>query len=353
MVELQSYEKQKLQEKLPYHPWYVLKYIDEFELDRSPASLLGYVNDFEAFFQWLLMEGFHDGPGFKKLSLSVLENLKTEDISNYRKYLIIAKSNSEVTVNRKLSALKSLFKYLYHQESDNGSTLLSRNVFTMVRIKSTKKGPEERAADLLGKVMLDEEKHDQFRDFIASDYGNLKLTTKQRNAYEKNKERDLAIISLILGSGLRVSEVASLTLDDIILKENIVLVIRKGRKQKVPVRFSDMAKIALEQYLEIRLDRYNAGKEKHLFLTLHLENFGTPMNKSTIQKMVDRYAKAFNMPRMSVHKLRHSFASVYHQKNQNVLALQRQLGHKSSSTTEIYNIISDEEMLENLRKMDR
>ena len=117
-----------------------------------------------------------------------------------------------------------------------------------------------------GQILMGDE-YEKFRKFIAQDYGEIvKENKKLSNFYQLNRERDTAIISFILGSGLRLSEVVNLNIDDIDFSKNSARVIRKGNKEQY-VYFSKLAADDLQEYLHIRESRYGVEKQnKALFV---------------------------------------------------------------------------------------
>jgi len=345
-------DRQELDKKVPSMPWYVEKFINYKLPDLSPSSLLEYVRDYETFFQWLLAEGLSAGPSMKDIPLEDLEKLHMESVDHYKMFLSTHKAaaNSRTTISRKLSSLRSLFHYLSQiAEDDQFYPLLKRNVMAKVAIKRAHK-PKDTAAKLEGKL-LQEEEIDEFLCYIKEGYGADIASNKQAlYAYERNKVRDACIVCLILNSGLRVSEVINLNVDDLDLKKRLTYVYRKGANDdtfKTPVYFRQEALQDLTDYLRIRETRYKAPKrEKALFLAIaNGKREGSRMTKRAIQEMVIKYAKRFGKPYLSVHKLRHSFATDYYMRN-DLYKTQEQLGHASPETTQIYAHLTDRTMAE-------
>jgi len=341
-----------LDKKLPSMPWYVEKFINYKLPDLSPSSLLEYVRDYETFLSWLLAEGLAEGQSVREVPIEALEKLHMESIDNFRMFLATRKenANTKTTISRKLSSLRSLFHYLSQiAEDENFYPLLKRNVMAKVEIKRTHK-PKDTAAKLEGKLLQEEE----IREFLAYVYSGYELDVASNKqalySYELNKVRDGCIISLILHSGLRVSEVVNLNVDDIDLKKKLAHVYRKGKNDdtfKTPVYFRQEAVDDLAAYLELRTSRYKAPKrEKALFLAIaNGKKEGERMTKRAIQEMVIKYAKRFGKPYLSVHKLRHSFATDYYLRN-DLYKTQEQLGHASPETTQIYAHLTDKTMAE-------
>nr|WP_245864592.1 tyrosine-type recombinase/integrase [Paenibacillus donghaensis] len=163
------------------------------------------------------------------------------------------------------------------------------------------------------------------------------------------------MVSLILGSGLRLSEVAGINIYDLDMNKGQVHVLRKGDKEQY-VYFSQQALLDLESYRKIRESRYAPEKSSnYLFLAAPVGRKGTSrrLTPRAIEKLVEKYANAFGKPALTVHSLRHSFATRYHLENNDVPRLRNQLGHSSIQTTMIYTHLSDQEMRNAVNNMDK
>ncbi|MDQ6418047.1 tyrosine recombinase XerS [Paenibacillus sp. LHD-117] len=345
-------DREELDAKLPSMPWFIEQFIQYKLPDLSPSSLVEYMRDYETFMKWLMAEGLTEARTLREVKLGELEVLKMESIDNYRMFLSTHKPerNNRTTISRKLSSLRSLFHYLSQiAEDDDFYPLLKRNVMAKVTIKRTHK-PKDTAAKLEGKL-LQEEEIAEFMAYVKVYYGTDVTSNKQAlHAFELNHVRDACIIGFILHSGLRVSELVNLNVDDIDLKKKLCYVYRKGKNDdtfKTPVYFRHDAIEDLTGYLALRDTRYKAPrKEKALFLAIaNGKNEGSRMTKRAIQAMVIKYAKRFGKPYLSVHKLRHSFATDYYLQN-DIYKTQEQLGHASPETTQIYAHLTDKTMAE-------
>ncbi|WP_138751205.1 tyrosine recombinase XerS [Paenibacillus sinopodophylli] len=347
---LKQKDRQELDRKLPAMPWYIEKFINYKLPDLSPSSLVEYMRDYETFLNWLMAEGLSEATQIRDVALIELERLHMDSIDGFRMYLSTYKEerNSKTTIARKLSSLRSLFHYLSQiAEDEQFYPLLRRNVMAKVAIKRTHK-PKDTAAKLEGKL-LQEDEIIEFMDYIKQHYGTDIADNKQAlYAYELNCIRDACIISFILHSGLRVSELVNLNVDDIDMKKKLSYVYRKGKNDdsfKTPVYFRQEAVEDLQAYMLLREVRYKAPKrEKALFLAIaNGKSEGSRMTKRAIQEMVMKYAKRFGKPYLSVHKLRHSFATDYYLRN-DIYKTQEQLGHASPETTQIYAHLTDKTM---------
>ncbi|EOS57254.1 tyrosine recombinase XerS [Paenibacillus barengoltzii] len=349
-------DRKKLDEKVVSMPWFVQQFIDYKLPDLSPSTLLEYVRDYEQFFSWLRAEGLTAAQTNDQVTLHDLEILHMESIVGYRLYLTTRteSTNSKITVSRKMSSLRSLFHYLSQiAEDENFYPLLKRNIMAKVEIKRIHK-PKDTAAKLKGKI-LEEDELTEFIAYIAEGYGRDVADNKQAlYAYEQNKERDACIASLILNSGLRVSEVVNLNIDDLDLANKLVYVYRKGNNDesfKTPVYFREQCRDDIAAYLTLRTSRYRTPKrEKALFVAIpNGQKEGKRMTKRAIQAMIIKYAKRFGKPYLTVHKLRHSFATDYYLQN-DIYKTKEQLGHASTETTEVYAHLTDKTMSEAIER---
>jgi site-specific recombinase XerD len=345
-------DREELEKHIPGLPWYIEKFINYKLPDLSPSSLLEYVRDYKTFLSWLLAEGLTSATSLNAIPIEDLERLHMDSVDNFRMFLSTRKeqANGKTTISRKLSSLRSLFHYLSQiAENEQFYPLLRRNVMAKVSVKRTQK-PKDTAAKLEGKL-LQEQEIVEFIDYIRNDYAHDVAKNKQAvYAHELNRIRDCCIVSLILNSGLRVSELVHLNMDDLDLKKKLVYVHRKGKNDdsfKTPVYFRQDAVEDIDKYLAQRDSRYKAPKrEKALFLAIaNGRKEGSRMTKRAIQEMVVKYAKRFGKPYLSVHKLRHSFATDYYLRN-DLYKTQEQLGHASPETTQIYAHLTDKTMEE-------
>lgn len=147
--------------------------------------------------------------------------------------------------------------------------------------------------------------------------------------------RDRAILEVLYGCGLRVSEVVSLKVSDIFLKDGFVRVIGKGDKQRV-VPLGEMAAEAIVAYMDARIDAADDETEAMLFLN----KSGRPLSRISVFTMVKRQAMAAGVRKeISPHTFRHSFATHLIENGADLRVVQEMLGHESILTTEIYTHI--------------
>ena len=191
--------------------------------------------------------------------------------------------------------------------------------------------------------------HEKFLD--DQEVKQLQETIEKAMLFAKRKGRQLAvrdytILELALGTGLRVSEISNLKLDDLNLKKGQTsLIVRHGKGDKLrQVRFSSRLKDILQGYLD-----YRDKDSPYLFYSERQDT----MTTSAIQKMFKKYAKKAGLSeRYSIHSLRHTYATkIYKASGYNLRMVQKQLGHSSPSISAIYADVIDEDLEEAVEKL--
>lgn len=191
--------------------------------------------------------------------------------------------------------------------------------------------------------------HEKFLD--DQEVKQLQQTTEKAMLYAKSKGRQLAvrdytILELALGSGLRVSEIANLKLDDLNLRKGQnSLIVRHGKGDKLrQVKFSSRLKDILEDWLD-----YRDKDSPYLFYSERQEK----MTTSAIQRIFKKYAKKAGLSeRYSIHCLRHTYATrLYRSSGYNLRMIQQQLGHSDPSISAVYAAVIDEDLEEAVEKL--
>ncbi|MFV0556660.1 MAG: tyrosine recombinase XerS [Lactovum sp.] len=333
---------EKLKETMPN---FVLDYYQsKLVIPYSLNTLYEYLKEFSRFFSWI-----RDSNLSEEINLELLENLSKKDLESYILYLrerprlnTYSQKNgiSQASINRTISALSSLYKYLTEEvEGIDGEPYFYRNVMKKIQTHKKSETLAARAENIKSKLFLGDESQ-EFLDYISEDYEKI-LSNRAKSSFLKNKERDLAIIALMLASGIRLSETVGIDLRDLNLKTMIVEITRKGGKRDA-VNIAKFAKPYLENYVFIREKRYLAEKqEQALFLTVYAKQ-ASRIDNSSIEKLVGKYSTNFKV-RVTPHKLRHTLGTrLYAETNSEVL-VSHQLGHASTQVTNLYTHIVDEQ----------
>ncbi len=178
----------------------------------------------------------------------------------------------------------------------------------------------------------------RFLEFVKYGY-DRELPEKSRKLiyFKRDRERDFAILSLFLGSGIRVNELSNLRLRDFNFEEKQIHALRKGGKKDV-VAVSPPSMQDIKDYLAVRTERYRGSNDDASYVFLTRVNDGeTPLSNRAIEALVKKYTKSFKSNKsMSPHKLRHTYGTNLMEQSGNIHLLMTQLGHTSTTTAALY-----------------
>ena len=312
----------ELQQSLPLFTAEFFRGITDYTLVQTR---LAYAYDLKLFFTYLSEEVLHKG--LRDFTIEDLSGLTKSDIENFMDYLTyylreeVAVQNEATGKSRKLAAVRSMFKYFYGKEKlpANPAELVS---FPKLREKSITTLEPDEVARLLDMVESGE-----------------KLTKKQSEYHEQTKDRDVALITLLLGTGMRVSECVGLNILDLDFETGGAKVIRKGGNEVI-LYFGREVEEALLPYLIRREDiEAKEGHEEALFLSMQRRRI-TPR---AVQKLVKKYASLVTtIKNISPHKLRSTFGTQLYQETQDIYLVANVLGHADVNTTRKHYAKMDE-----------
>lgn len=244
------------------------------------------------------------------MSTDELNNITVSDIYNFIFYTADERKNSDKARYRKISSLRSFFKYL-----TKTAHLVKDNPMLDIEVPMPKGG-------LPKYLSLNE----SMRLLEASDNSDSK--------------RDYCIITLFLNCGMRLSELIGINISDIDFHENKLRILGKGNKERM-VYLNAACINAIENYLVIRKSNKKAADEPALFIS----NQNKRISKRRVQQIVDNTLNAAGLggKGLTTHKLRHTAATLMYQYGDaDVLTLKELLGHSNIATTEIYTHLNDE-----------
>lgn len=342
---------EKIEELKDVMPWFVLDYYQsKLAVPYSFTTLYEYLKEYRRFFEWLIDADLVSVSQLSDIPLERLETLTKKDMESFILYLRerpLLNANttqngvSQTTINRTLSALSSLYKYLTEEvENDQGEPYFYRNVMKKVSTKKKRETLASRAENIKQKLFLGDETMD-FLEYVDCEYEN-KLSNRAKSSFRKNKERDLAILALLLASGVRLSEAVNLDLKDVNLKMMMIEVTRKGGKRD-SVNVASFAKPYLEAYAAIRQTRYQAEKTDLAFFLTEYRGVPNRIDASSIEKIVAKYSSDFKV-RVTPHKLRHTLATRLYDATKSQVLVSHQLGHANTQVTDLYtHIVNDEQ----------
>ena len=322
----------RLREILKTLPPFARDYFRAIEPTSSIRTRMNYAYDIRVFFHFLM----ENNPIFSsytidQFTLHDLERLEPVDIEEYMEYLKVYKSedeelryNGEKGLARKMSALRSFYGYYYKHQS------ISRNPTLLVDMPKM----HDKAI-----IRLETDEVAMLLDFVEH-CGNA-LTGQAKVYYEKTKKRDLAILTLLLGTGIRVSECVGLDLNDVDFKNNGIKVTRKGGNEMV-VYFGDEVADALMDYIETdrKFIQPLSGHENALFLSTQKRRMGV----QAVENMVKKYARQVTPnKKITPHKLRSTYGTSLYKETGDIYLVADVLGHKDVNTTKKHYAAIDED----------
>lgn len=320
----------KMREVAATLPRFCRDFFRGIEPTTSARTRLAYAYDLRVFFEFL----HENNPVCAKMDitefpLSLLDDIMPVDIEEYLEYLSYYnnKEGKEITndergKSRKLASLRSFYNYFFRLE------LIERNPAALVKMPKLhdkeiiRLEPDEVA------ILLD-----------TVEQGD-KLTEKQAKFHEKTKVRDLALLTLLLGTGIRVSECVGLNLEDVDFQSNGIKTRRKGGYETV-VYFGDEVENALRSYIEQRQQIIpNEGHEQALFLSLQNRRISV----RAVENLVKKYSKLVtSLKNITPHKLRSTYGTSLYRETGDIYLVADVLGHKDVNTTKKhYAALEDE-----------
>ena len=319
----------KLRNVLKDFPDFALDFFTGIENNTSSLTRLNYAYDLRTFFNWAINEtNLFRGKTVFDLEVKDLEKFHTTHFERYMSYLTsYTDENGEIITNgergkaRKIAAVRSFFKYYFRRE------MISVDLASKIEMPKLHDKPI---------IKLEEDEVYKFLDTVESGYG---LSGHEKGFHKHTKIRDIAIMTLLLGTGLRVSECVGLNLNDIDFKINGLNITRKGGNQVI-LYFSDEVKVALFNWLEERAQNPLLVDEPALFTSLQNKRIST----RAVEKLVKKYAEIVTpLKHITPHKLRSTYGTRLYQATQDIYIVADVLGHRDVNTTKKhYAAISDE-----------
>ncbi len=281
---------------------------------KSERTVEGYLIDIRTFIRYLLYMNTSEDVDFNKISIknfdvSRLEKIKMKEIYEYIYFLQDDRKNNSKSISRKISSLKSLYKYL-----TKTMMLFENNPTENIELPKLKKS--------LPKYLTLE----QSQQLLES-----------ADDETKHSVRDYCIITLFLNCGMRLSELVGLNVSDIDFSERKMKILGKGNKERY-VYFNNSCHEALTEYVKSR--EKSATEPDALFLSRKNKR----ISRRRVEQIVEMYLRKSGLAGQgySVHKLRHTAATLMYQHgNVDMRTLKDILGHESIATTEIYTHLSD------------
>lgn len=295
----------------------------------STRTRLAYAYDIRLFFEFLHEKNsICSKMDITEYPLSLLDKLTRLDIEEYLEYITLYQKDGKDITNdergkaRKLSSLRSFYNYYYENE------MIEKNPASLVPLPKRHEKEIIRLEPNEVAILLD-----QVED-------GTKLTKKELEYHKKTKLRDIALLTLLLGTGIRVSECVGLDISDINFDVGGIKIRRKGGYEAV-IYFGEEVETALLDYLEQREHIIpSEGHENALFLSLQNRR----MAVRSVENLVKKYAsRVTSLKKITPHKLRSTYGTTLYQESGDIYLVADVLGHKDVNTTrKHYAALEDE-----------
>lgn len=320
----------KLREMMKELPPFCTEFFRGIEPRTSTRTRIAYAYDLSVFFDFLKKEN----PVFAKMErmdfqLEQLDQITVTDLEEYMEYLKYRFNeqnheimNQERGIMRKISSLKSFYNYFFRTEK------LTTNPAALVRL------PKLHDKEI---IRLDVDEVALLLDAVEQGEG---LTEKQKAFHKRTRLRDLALLTLLLGTGIRVSECVGLDINDVDFKNGGIHIHRKGGKE-VTVYFGSEVENALQDYLDERFGIIpEEGSEQALFLSMQRKR----MNVRSVENLVKKYAHIVTpLKKITPHKLRSTYGTNLYRETGDIYLVADVLGHSDVNTTKKhYAALEDE-----------
>ena len=328
-------EKERLSELEKELPDFARKYIDDKRLQTQVSTLVQYTYDIITFFKFLKQSN----PVFRdrktdSFTCEDLDMLTEDDIKEYQRFLEYSRMNDGTVhengnkgIARRMTPLRGMFLYCVQRN------YIKKNSMDLVKRPRIKKDKDI--------IRLN---NDEVRELIdATEMMTGNITKKSREMRTLTQKRDLAIVLLLLGTGMRVSECSGLDLKDISLVDHSAVVVRKGGAQDI-VYFNDEVAEALKDYIRnerpYRYEKADEDQKDALFFSLK----GKRISVDSIEVLIKKISStAVPGKKITPHKLRSSYGTALYRETKDIKLVASVLGHENISTTSKHYIADDEE----------
>ncbi len=294
------------------------------QLNRSQKTVEQYEQDLALFFTYIKVsrekrrftdEDF-ENTKIEDIDLDFVKSISSDEIYEFFAYSVSNRGNSAKTRARKLSALKSFYKYL---------------------TVKTRKLSENPVKDWESPTV-----RNSLPKYLSTGESVSLLTAVQSDDTSKTRERDFAILTLFLNCGMRLSELVGINISNLDRELRFVRVLGKGSKERI-IYLNDACRDALTAYLKARANDPEIKERDALFISSRHGRISNKTVQWVVYKYLDRAGLKYK--NYSTHKLRHTAATLMYQSGKvDIRVLKDILGHEQLNTTQIYTHVSDKNM---------
>lgn len=309
----------KLRKMLETLPIFCKQFFIGIEPTTASRTRLAYAYDLGCFFEYLHeVNPICQRMEIRDFPLSILEQITPMDIEEYLSYLKyyekngVEHTNDERGIKRKLASLRTFYRYFFKNELIQNDPAIKVDM------------PKIHEKNI---VRLDIDEVSRLLDEVES---GENLTARQQKYHEKTKTRDLAMLTLLLGTGIRVSECVGLDMEDVDFRNNGIKIHRKGGAEVV-VYFGEEVRETLLNYM---VERQKITAEDGSINALFLSIQNRRISVRSVENLVKKYSKLVtSLKNITPHKLRSTYGTSLYRETGDIYLVADVLGHKDVNTT--------------------
>ena len=322
----------KINELLCELPHFIAEFIVGIENKTTELTRNNYLLDLRIFFDYLQRTKFSNKK-LKEITLQDIDSLTSTDIEMFLNYTNAFKyygkylTNGERGKARKLSAIRAFFRYFFNKDK------LTKNITTKISM------PKLHDKNII-RLEIDE-----VSNLLNTTESPTQFTQMQKSFHEHTRLRDVAILTTLLGTGLRVSECVGLNFTDIDFNINAFKIVRKGGNQVI-LYFPDEVEIALKNYINERNLKVETSVETidALFLSMQKKR----ITVRAVEILVKKYSKLISpLKKITPHKLRSTYGTSLYRETHDIYVVAEVLGHKDINTTKKHYAAISEDIKRN------
>ncbi len=321
-------QRTKLREILLELPEICYDFFIAIEPRTSMLTRINYAHDLKLFFYFLKQSLHEFAKPTTDVTIDDIKKIQAHHIEMFLEFLSLYEINGKVRKNgnngkkRKLSTIRSFYKYLHRHK------YIKDDVTSVVDLPKIKEKPIIR---LTGEEII------RLLDSVET---GANLTKREKSYHKYTKLRDVALLSLLLGTGIRISECVGIDIDDIFLKDNSFKITRKGGNQVI-LYYPDEIKQVLSDYLEYRKRLVaNEGSEMAFFLSMQRSR----ISAKAVQNLVRKYTTSVTpLKHITPHKFRSTYGTRLYQSTGDIYLVADVLGHRDVNITKKHYAAMSEE----------
>ncbi|MCI8389262.1 MAG: tyrosine-type recombinase/integrase [Roseburia sp.] len=319
----------RLRNLLKELPPFCRQFFIGIEATTASRTRIAYAYDIGCFFEYLhTVNPICQRMEIREFPITILDQITPMDIEEYLSYLKyyekdgVEHTNDERGIKRKLASLRSFYRYFFKNELIQNDPAIKVDM------------PKIHEKNI---IRLDVDEVSRLLDEVES---GENLTERQRKYHDKTRQRDLALMTLLLGTGIRVSECVGLDMEDVDFRNNGIRIHRKGGAEVV-VYFGEEVRTALLDYM-VERQKITAedGSVHALFLSMQNRRIGV----RSVENLVKKYAKLVtSLKHITPHKLRSTYGTSLYRETGDIYLVADVLGHKDVNTTRKHYAALDDE----------